>query len=89
MEIICIEEKAFFELFEKVMDRLDKKIAKEDWDWIDRKAAMNLLGIRSNTTLQHLRNEGKILYSHPQKKLILYSKKSIAAYLESNKKSAF
>jgi hypothetical protein len=56
--------------------------AKQRDKWIDDIEAMRLLGITSKTTLQKLRNEGKIRYSHPEKKIILYDADSIDAYLE-------
>jgi hypothetical protein len=43
-----------------------------------------LLSIKSKTTLQKLRDEGKIRFTQPQKRLILYDRSSIAAYLERN-----
>ncbi|KGL62336.1 hypothetical protein PHEL85_2130 [Polaribacter sp. Hel1_85] len=46
---------------------------------------MKLLGIKSKTTLQKLRDENKIIYSNVNAKIILYDIESIAAYL--NEKS--
>ncbi|RYZ84994.1 MAG: DNA-binding protein, partial [Proteobacteria bacterium] len=48
-----------------------------------------LLKIKSKTTLQKLRDEGKIRFSQPQKKLILYDRDSINTYLEQNAKKTF
>ncbi len=49
--------------------------------WISPNEAMQLL-ITSKTTLQKLRDEGKIRFSQPEKKLILYDIHSIDEYLE-------
>lgn len=57
--------------------------------WVDDEEAMRLLNIKSKTTLQKLRDEGKIRYSQPQKKIILYDRRSIEAYLERHAKEAF
>jgi hypothetical protein len=36
-----------------------------------------------------LRDEGKIRFSHPQKKIILYDRDSIGGYLEDNAQETF
>jgi len=58
-------------------------------EWVDDKEAMLLLKIKSRTTLQHLRDEGKIRFSQPQKRVILYDRLSIAEYLEKHAKDTF
>lgn len=89
MQIICLEEAAFYALVEQVVARLEEKhgIVKEKW--VSDKQAMYLLNIKSKTTLQKLRDAGKIRYSQAQKKIILYDWDSIDAYLEKNARSTF
>lgn len=43
---------------------------------------MHAMNIKSKTTLQKLRDEGKIRFTQPQKKIILYDRESIEQYLE-------
>lgn len=83
MEVICMEDKAFYALVENVVARL-KKTEKENsiYIWVSDIEAMRLLNIKSRTTLQKLRDEGKIRFSQPQKKVILYDRASIEAYLD-------
>ena len=89
MEVICLQEAAFFALIEKVVERLkEKETVKED-KWISGTEAMNMLRIKSKTTLQKLRDEGKIRYSQPEKKIVLYDVDSIKAYLEDNTYETF
>jgi len=45
---------------------------------------MTKLRIKSKTTLQKLRDGGKIRFSQPEKKIILYDLKSIYSYLDQN-----
>ena len=88
MEVICLESKAFYELVEQVVERMmDQK--QEKPQWISGEDAMGMLKISSKTTLQKLRNEGKIRYSQPMKKLVLYDRESILAYLEANARETF
>ncbi len=49
--------------------------------WMDKKEAMQALRIKSATTLQKLRDEGKIRFSQPEKKHIVYERDSINDYL--------
>ena len=57
--------------------------------WIDKKEAKRLLRIKSDTTLQKLRDEGQIRYSQPERKHILYYRDSINDYLEAHAREPF
>lgn len=83
MNVICIEEAAFYELVETVIRRLDEKGIKEDL-WVSGEEVMRLLRIKSKTTLQKLRDTGQIRYSQYGKKIILYDKASIFQFLENH-----
>lgn len=89
MQVICLEEKAFYELVEQVVARLNEKNGRDKERWINDEEAMQLLNIKSKTTLQKLRDEGRIRFSQPQKKVILYDRESIYKYLDDNAKDTF
>jgi len=89
MEVICLETKAFYTLIEEVVGRLREKESADQEKWIHSEAVMNLLGIKSKTTLQRLRDEGQIRYSQPHKKIILYDRESVLQYLEVHAKETF
>jgi len=89
MEVICLEDAAFYSLVEQVVQRLKETRGQTQDKWISDDEAMQLLNIKSKTTLQKFRDEGKIRYSQPQKKIILYDRDSISAFLESNVKETF
>jgi mevalonate pyrophosphate decarboxylase len=57
--------------------------------WIDGEEAMRYMRITSKTTLQKLRDEGKIRFSQPFPKMILYDIDSIDAFLEKHAKNPF
>lgn len=59
------------------------KIEMQD-EWIPDSEAMRLLNIKSKATLQKLRDERKIIFSQPQKKIILYQRRSLLAYIEAH-----
>lgn len=84
MEVICLQDAAFYELIDQVVERLKQARGIEKDKWISDEEAMHTLNIKSKTTLQKLRDEGKIRYSQPQKKIILYDRDSINSYLEKN-----
>lgn len=89
MQVICLEEKAFYELVEQVVSRLKEKNNVIRDKWVSNDEAMRLLNIKSKTTLQKLRDEGRIRFSQPERKIILYDRDSIDAYLEKNSKDTF
>lgn len=89
MEVICLEEPAFYELIEKVVNRLKKETGATHEKWVNDEQAMALLNIKSKTTLQKLRDEGKIRFSQPQKKIILYDRASLDEYLEQHSHETF
>lgn len=89
MQIICLEEVAFYTLIEQVVARLKETHSGEKEKWISDEQAMQLLNIKSKTTLQKLRDEGKIRFSQPQKKIILYDRDSIDTYLQQHARNTF
>lgn len=90
MNVICIEEKAFYELIDEVIEYTKTKCdAHERLKWVKEKEAMSLLNIKSKTTLQKYRNEGKIRFSQPQKRVILYDRNSIDEYIELHARETF
>jgi hypothetical protein len=89
MQVICLEEAAFYALVEQVVARLGEKNNQPQDAWIDDIEAMRLLNVKSKTTLQKLRDEGKIRFTQPQKKIILYDRESIIQFLEKNAKDTF
>jgi len=52
-------------------------------EWVDRNEAKKLLGIRSDTILQELRDKGEIRFSK-MGKIIMYDKSSIGDLLNGN-----
>ena len=88
MQVICLEEPAFYQLVEQVVSRLNAQSQPKE-KWIDDAEAMQLLNIKSKSTMQKLRDEGRIRYSQPHKKVILYDRSSIEAYLEKNARNTF
>lgn len=84
LNIICLQSDAFYALIDEVVEKVNTKHHLTPNKWIQTEEAMSLLGISSKTTLQKMRDEGKIRFSHPEKRIILYDRDSILAYLESN-----
>ena len=88
MQVVCLEDSAFYALIEQVVERL--KISNPSNEkWVSDTQAMQLLNVKSKTTLQRLRDEGKIRFSQPQKKVILYDRNSIEAYLDKHARNTF
>lgn len=89
MEVICLQDEAFYQLIEEVIGRLKIEQNVTQDKWIRPERAMEILNIKSKTTLQNLRDSGNIVFTQPQKKIILYDFDSIMKYLDDNKKERF
>jgi hypothetical protein len=89
MEVICLQDDAFYALIERVVTHIRATQGIKEDKWISGEEAMKKLRITSKTTLQKLRDEGKIRFSQPEKKIILYDTDSINEYLEANSKDTF
>lgn len=89
MEVICLQDEAFYKLIEEVVDRLKEKENVTQDKWVSPERAMELLNIKSKTTLQKLRDEGILTFTQPQKKIILYDYDSIMKYLNTHTKKSF
>ncbi len=83
MKVICIEEQAFYTLLDRVFEHIvSTKEQGTPSKWISMEEAMQLLRIKSKSTLQKLRDQQKIRFSQPFKKVILYDRNSIDEFLE-------
>jgi hypothetical protein len=89
MEVICFEDKAFYELLDRLYQRYKTEGNIKEDTWISGDEAMKRLGIKSKTTLQNYRDEGKIRYTQPTPKIILYDTDSINEFLEENACNTF
>ena len=89
MEVICLETEAFYSLVEEVVKRIKDNENIEQDKWIQTEEVMELLGIKSKTTLQKMRDEGNIRFSQPQKKIILYDRDSVMEYLDKHAQDIF
>lgn len=89
MQVICLQEDAFYELLEKVVERIKEKNNITEDKWISGEEAMRKLRISSKSTLQKMRDEGTIRFSQPERKIILYDTDSINEYLEKHAKNTF
>lgn len=89
MEVICLQDQAFYDLIEQVVHRIKEKHNIKHDKWISAEEAMAKLRITSKTTLQKFRDEGKVKFSQPEKKIILYDSESIDQFLEKHAKHTF
>jgi hypothetical protein len=90
MQVISLEEEAFYALVNKLVEQVKKQHGEQAMDkWIDTSEAMRMLRITSKTTLQKFRDEGKIRFSQPEKKLILYDRDSILEFIEKHAHEKF
>ena len=90
MSVIVLDGESLDEFVQKLVVEIKSQLkAAPQRKWIEGEEAMSLLGIKSKTTLQKIRDEGKIRFSQPEPHIILYDRDSIDAYLEKHAKDAF
>ena len=88
-ETICLESEAFEKLLATVAEHLREKYGHTQEEWLPEAEAMRLLNVSSKTTMSKWRSEGKLLYSQPAHKILLYSRSSILEFIEANSKHTF
>jgi hypothetical protein len=79
--IIQIDSVALKALVDQVITYMKEVHNIKNDNWLSTEQAMELLKITSKTTLMRLKNEGKIAFSSPMKKVQLFSRESIEKYL--------
>ena len=89
MNVIRLQDEAFYTLVDKVIQHIQESQGKKQDTWISGEEAMQKLRISSKTTLQKLRDEGKIRFSQPERKIILNDSDSIDAYLDKHSRKIF
>lgn len=89
MNVICLEDEAFYTLVEEVVTRIKDKHKIKNDKWVSPERAMEILNIKSKTTLQNLRDTGAIVFTQPQKKIILYNYDSLIQYLDNHTNDTF
>jgi len=88
MEVIVFEKEAFYKLIDEMTIRIIQNTEKyfKEKEWIGEFEAKSILGIKSKSKLQQLRDDLKIEFSQFGK-IIRYSRSSILKFLERNRKS--
>lgn len=89
MNVICFEDRAFYEMLDRLYQKYKAENNLKEEKWITGEQAMKKLGISSKTTLQNFRDQGKIRFVPVTPKNFLYDNDSINAYLEDNACNTF
>ena len=86
MQVICVEEPAFYALVDQVVTYIKAKHEVKEDKWISPEEAMELMHITSKTILKKFRDEGRIRFFQADRKIILYDRDSINKYIEKHAK---
>jgi hypothetical protein len=89
MEVVCLEDQAFYALFDRLLEHVKSKQGITRDKWINGEEAMRMLRVTSKATMQKFRDEGKIRFSQPEKKIILYDVDSIHEFLNKHSHDTF
>ena len=83
-----MEDRAIFALLDRAVDQIKAHLETKGDKWISGEEAMKRLHITSKTTLQNLRDEGKIRFTQPEKTIILHDAESITSFLQAHSRNA-
>lgn len=88
MKVIVFQDEAYQNLLKDIESMIQKAVntsspKKKEKEWITESEAKDLLGFRSKTKMQQLRDDREIVFSQ-HGRTIMYSRKSIQAFLEEN-----
>lgn len=86
--VISLDTDAFQALIDKVVSYV-KEAHYPKQEWVNEHEAMRLLNVSSKTTMSAWRSQGKLLYSQPAKKIILYSRRSIEELIKKHSRHTF
>lgn len=90
MDLILIESQAFYALLDQTLTHIEENLKHRQLPkWLSQEQTMEVLNIKSLTTMQSIRNNGLIRYTQPMKKLILYDRDSVMEYLEKHVRDTF
>jgi hypothetical protein len=89
-QVICLGTDAFLQLIDETVTYVKKThgLSYEN-RWVQADEAKKILGISSSTSLQKLRDEGRIRYSQPMHKVILYDRESLMEYINDHVRNTF
>ena len=83
MKIIVFEEEAYYKMLEELKKVVEEATTPKPKEWLNTDEARELLGFKSKSKLQQLRDYGEIVFSQ-HGRIIRYSRSSIISFLEKN-----
>ena len=86
MELIVFEKEAYYKMLGELQQNMKEAIREsrqERQEWISATEAKQLLGIKSKSKLQQLRDQAEIKFSQ-HGRIIRYSRSSIMEFLNKN-----
>ncbi len=89
MKVICIEEPAFFNLFDRVVEHFKLKSGNSEEKRLSTEDAMKKLCLISKAAHKSYRDNGDIRFTQPRKKVLLYDAKSIHDFLNKPQNALF
>lgn len=81
MQVITLQDKAFEQLIDAVIEQVKNRLEVPDEIWVDKNRAKEILGIRSDQTLLTYRERGEITYSLLTARNVMYHKESLYDFI--------
>ncbi|MCB9335817.1 MAG: helix-turn-helix domain-containing protein [Flavobacteriales bacterium] len=84
MKVIIFEEEAYYKMLEELKQAIKEATSPRLKEWLSFEEAKDLLGFKSKSKLQQLRDHGEIEFSQ-HGRIIRYSRSSILTFLENHR----
>jgi hypothetical protein len=88
-KVIKIQSEALEQLACRLVELVQEKYGIPNEQWVSEAEVCSIIGIKSKTTLMKLRQTGQLRYSQPYKRVIVYDKKSVFAFLAKHIRETF
>lgn len=85
--LLVVDQDSLRLLLEELLQSIPIQISEKEW--ITLEETMEMLNLKSKTSIQKLRDKGEIEFTQPMKKIILYRRSSVLEYLEKHSRKTY
>lgn len=86
-QLLLVDKESLRQIIEEMLANYEAK--PQEKIWVNQTVAMEILGLRSKSSMKRLRDENLVIFSQGMKKVILYKRSSLLEYLERNSNKTY
>lgn len=85
--LLVVDQDSLRQIIEEILQSIPQQNSEKEW--LSQDEAMSFLNLKSKTSMQKIRDCSEVEFSQPMKKVILYRRSSLLAYLEKHSRKTF